>query len=113
MEKNKTLEEFHKNLNKYGECTKCQIIITRDKYKKDRTICGKCLCKYMVEYNSIKLDRSNKQDRPKIRIVETIRIDRLNRIDQVNSIVRINSIVQGDKLVLGNKLFLVKQTPLM
>ena len=68
MEKNKSSEEYYKNLNKHTECTKCYDKITRDNYKKDRSICRKCYSEYMLEYNfsrrgdSSKLDSSNKLD---------------------------------------------------
>ena len=44
LEKNKTSEDKFENLNEHGECTKCLTIITRDNYKKNRTICRKCYC---------------------------------------------------------------------
>ena len=52
LENNKLSEEYYKNLNKHTECTKCFDKITRDNYKKDRSICRKCYSKSMVEYNS-------------------------------------------------------------
>ena len=68
LEKSKLSEEYYKNLNKHTQCTKCYDKITRDNYKKDRSICRKCYIKYMLEYNSNrrgeynKLDSSRKQD---------------------------------------------------
>ena len=61
-EKNKTSEVYSKNLHKHGECTKCHTIITRDIFKKDRTICRKCYCKFVLENLSNKLDSANKQE---------------------------------------------------
>ena len=68
LEKNKSLNEYYKNLNKHTQCTKCYDKTTRDNYKKGRSICRKCYSKYMLEYNSSrrgdssKLDSSNKLD---------------------------------------------------
>ena len=68
LEKNKLSEDYYKNLNKHTECTKCYDKITRDNYKKDRSICRKCYSKYMLEYNSNRrgeynnFDSSRKQD---------------------------------------------------
>ena len=45
LEKNKTTEEYYKNLNKHTGCTKCRNILIREKYKKDRTTCRKCDCR--------------------------------------------------------------------
>ena len=52
LEKNKSSEECFKISNEHTECTKCFDILTRDKYKKDRSVCKKCYCKHMLEYNS-------------------------------------------------------------
>ena len=34
--------EYYKNLNKHGNCPKCDIALTRDNYKKGRTVCKFC-----------------------------------------------------------------------
>ena len=60
--KNKLSEEYYKNLNKHTQCTKCFCEITRDNYKKDRSICRKCYSKYMLEYNSNRRGEYNKVD---------------------------------------------------
>ena len=62
LEKNKLSEEYYKYLNKHTECTKCFDKITRDNYKKDRSICRKCYSKYMLEYNSNRRGEYNKLD---------------------------------------------------
>ena len=68
LEKDKSSEEYYKNLNKHTQCTKCYDKITRHNYKKDRSICRKCYSKYMLEFNSSrrgdynKLESSRKQD---------------------------------------------------
>ena len=49
LEKNKLSEEYYKKLNKHTECTKCFDKITRDNYKKDRSISRNCYSKYMLE----------------------------------------------------------------
>ena len=60
LEKNKSSEEYYKNLNKHTQCTKCYDKITRDSYKKDRSNCRKCYRKYMLEYNSSRRGDYNK-----------------------------------------------------
>ena len=62
LEKNKLSEEYYKNLKKHTQCTKCYNRITRDNYKKDRSVCRKCYSKYMLEYNSSKRGDYNKLD---------------------------------------------------
>ena len=41
---------------------KCHAIITQDNYKKDRSVCRNCYCKYMLRYSSSKQGRSINQD---------------------------------------------------
>ena len=41
LEKNKTSEGQYKKLTKHTECTPCHNIITRESFKKDRSICRK------------------------------------------------------------------------
>ena len=62
LEKSKLSEDYYKNLNKHTQCTKCYDKITRDNYKKDRSICRKCYIKYMLEYNSNRRGEYNKLD---------------------------------------------------
>ena len=62
LEKTKRSEDYYKILNKHTECTKRCNIITRDKYKKDRSFCGKCYSNYMLECNSSRRGDSNEQD---------------------------------------------------
>ena len=60
--KNKSSEEYYKNLNKHTQCTKCYDKITRDNYKKDRSNCRKCYSKYMLDYNFSRRGDYNKLD---------------------------------------------------
>ena len=99
LEKSKLSEEYYKNLNKHTQCTKCYDKITRDNYKKDRSICRKCYSKYMLEYNSNrrveynKLDSSRKQDvsnkqESSRKQVRTRKQDSSNKEDITNKQVR-------------------------
>ena len=130
LEKNKSSEEYYKNLNKHTECTKCYDKIPRDKYKKDRSICKKCYSKYMLENNSSrrgdssKLDSSNKlvssreqDDSNELdssnKFVSSRKQDDSNELDSSNpqdssrkQLVLGNKLVQGNKIILGNKLVL-------
>ena len=58
LEKNKSSEEYYKILNN----VKCYDKITREKSKKDRSICRKCYSKYMLENNSSRRGDYNKHD---------------------------------------------------
>ena len=44
MNDNNSLQtnDYYKNLNKHAICSKCNIILTQDNYKKGRTVCKFC-----------------------------------------------------------------------
>ena len=102
LEKSKLSEEYYKNLNKHTQCTKCYDKITRDNYKKDRSICRKCYIKYMLEYNSNrrgeynKLDSSRKQD-------VTSKTDCSNNFDSSDKQVRTRKQDSSNKQVISGK----------
>ena len=62
LTKNKSSEDYYKNLNKHTQCTKYYDKITQDNCKKDRSICRKCYSKYMLDYNSSRRGDYNKLD---------------------------------------------------
>ena len=63
-------DEYYKNLNKHENCSKCDIVLTRDNYKKDRTVCRMCYNNNVLTYyknkfgvnSSIKTDTSTQTD---------------------------------------------------
>ena len=52
MNDNNSLQtnEYYKNLNKHGNCSKCNIISTQDNYKKGRTVCKFCYNNNVLRY---------------------------------------------------------------
>ena len=42
--------EYYKNLNKHEKCSKCNIVLTRDNYKKGRTVCKLCYNNNVLTY---------------------------------------------------------------
>ena len=42
--------EYYKNLNKHETCSKCEIVLTRDNYKKGRTVCRICYNNNVLTY---------------------------------------------------------------
>ena len=137
LEKNKLSEEYYKNLNKHTQCSKCYDKITRDNYKKDRSICRKCYSKFMLEYNSSKrgdynkLDNSNnfdssgkqvrsrKEDIPnkEVRKRKQVRIKKRDSIDnqECSNIedISINNIIDADPNHLCDKLREILSKPEM
>ena len=62
--------DYYKNLNKHENCSKCIIVLTRDNYKKGRTVCKLCYNNNVLTYyknkfcfnSSHKLDVSTQTD---------------------------------------------------
>ena len=52
MSDNNSLQtnDYDKNLSKHGNCTKCDIVLTRDSYKKGRTVCKFCYNSNVLRY---------------------------------------------------------------
>ena len=52
MEDHNSLEtnEYYKNLNKHGNCSKCSVTINQDNYKKGRTVCKLCYNNHVLAY---------------------------------------------------------------
>ena len=42
--------DYFKNLNKLGNCSKCNIVLTQDNYKKGRTVCIFCYNNNVLRY---------------------------------------------------------------
>ena len=41
---------YYRNLNKHENCSKCNIVLTRDNYKKGRTVCKLCYNNNVLTY---------------------------------------------------------------
>ena len=52
MHDNNSLQtnDFYKNLNKHDKCSKCNIVLTQDNYKKGRTVCKFCYNNNVIRY---------------------------------------------------------------
>ncbi len=60
---------YYKNLNKHGNCSKCNIVLTQDNYKKGRTVCRMCYNNNVLSYyknnfsdSSLKTDACTQTD---------------------------------------------------
>ena len=42
--------DYYKNLNKHVNCSKCNVVLTQDNYKKGRTICKLCYNNNVLRY---------------------------------------------------------------
>ena len=42
--------DYYKNLNKHGNCSNCNIVLTQDNYKKGRTVCKFCYNNNVLRY---------------------------------------------------------------
>ena len=52
MNDNNSLQtnDYYKNLNKRDNCSKCNIVLTQDNYKKGRTVCKFCYNNNVLRY---------------------------------------------------------------
>ena len=52
MNDNNSLQtnDYYKNLNKHDNCSKCNIVLTQDNYKKGRTVCKLCYNNNVLRY---------------------------------------------------------------
>ena len=52
MNDNNSLQtnDYYKNLNKHNNCSKCDIVLTQDNYKKGRTVCKLCYNNNVLGY---------------------------------------------------------------
>ena len=52
MSDNNSLQtnDYYKNLNKHDNCSKCNIVLTQDIYKKGRTVCKFCYNNNVLRY---------------------------------------------------------------
>ena len=66
MSDNNSLQtnDYYKNLSKHGNCTKCDIVLTRNSYEKGRTVCKFCYNSNVLRYykNEFCSDPSPKSD---------------------------------------------------
>ena len=53
---------YYKNLNKHENCSKCNIVLTRDNYKKGRTVCKLCYNNNVITYYKNKFCSIPKSD---------------------------------------------------
>ena len=52
MNDNNSLQtnDYYKNLNKHNNCSKCNVVLTQDNYKKGRTVCKLCYNNNVLRY---------------------------------------------------------------
>ena len=66
MNDNNSLQtnDYYKNLNKHNNCSKCSIVLTRDNYKKGRSVCKLCYNNSFLRYykNKFCFNSSPKSD---------------------------------------------------
>ena len=121
--------DYYKNLNKHSNCSKCNIILTRDNYKRGRTVCKLCYNNNVLRYYKNKfcsnpspksdvgtqtdfsdqLDSSNKQVKSR-KQVKTKKQASSNKQDCSNNqdcsnkqVISINNIVDADPNLICDK----------
>ena len=66
MNDNNSLQQndYYKNLNKHVNCSKCNVVLLQDNYKKGRTVCKLCYNNNVLRYykNKFSSNPSPKSD---------------------------------------------------
>ena len=99
MNDNNSLQtnEYYKNLNKHGNCSKCNIVLTQDNYKKGRTVCKLCYNNNVLRYykNKFCSNPSPKSD-------ASTQTDFSNELDSSNKQLRSRKQTKSKKQSISN-----------
>ena len=89
--------DFFKNLNKHGNCSKCNIVLTQDNYKKARTVCEFCYNNNVLRYykNKFCYNPSPKSD-------ASTQTDFADELDLSNKQVRSRKQTKSKKQAISN-----------
>ena len=103
MNDNNSLQtkDYYKNLNKHGSCSKCNIVLTQDNYKKRRTVCKLRYNNYVLRYYKSKFganscsktdvgtqtDLSDEQERLIKQKFQTKKLDLINKVFLITKII--------------------------
>ena len=126
MNDNKSLQtnDYYKNLNKHDNCSKCNIVLTQDSYKKGRTVCKFCYNNNVLRYYKSKfcskpspksdastqtvfsdeLDSSNKQARSRKENKSKKQASSNKQDGSDKQDISINNIIDTDPNLLCDKL---------
>ena len=122
--------DYYKNLNKHGNCSKCNVVLTQDNYKKGRTVCRMCYNNNVITYYKNKfgfnsciktdvstqtdfLDSSNKQVTSR-KQTKSKKEPSLNKQDcSNNQDISINNIIDSNPNLLCDKLREILSKPNM
>ena len=90
--------DYHKNLNKHNNCSKCSVVLTQDNYKKGRTVCKLCYNNNVLRYYKNKFG----SDLASITDAST-QTDFSSEIDSSNKQVRSGRQNKSKKQAISNK----------
>ena len=90
--------DYYKNLNKHNNCSKCYVILTRDNYKKGRTVCKLCYNDSVLRYykNKFSSNLSPKSD-------ASTQTDFLNGLDNSNKQIKSRKQIKSKKQASSDK----------
>ena len=99
MNDNNSLQtnDYYKNLNKHGNCSKCNNVLTLDNYKKVRTVCKVCYNNRVLEYYKKKCSNSS------LKTDVGTQTDFLDELDSSNKQVRSRKQNRSRKQVTSSK----------
>ena len=89
--------EYYKNLDKHTNCSKCNIVLTWDNYKRGRTVCKLCYNNNVLTYYKNKFC-SNPAPKSDV----STQTDFSNELDSSNNIVKSKKVVKSKKQPIMN-----------
>ena len=90
--------DYYKNLNKHSNCSKCYVVLTRDNYKKGRTVCKLCYNNNVLTYYKNKFCSD-----PSIKTDVSTQTDFSDQLDSSNKQVKSRKQVKNKKRASSNK----------
>ena len=100
MNDNNSLQtnDYYTNLNKHDNCSKCNIVLTQDKYKKGRTV-----CKFCYNNNVLRYYKSKFCSNPSPKSDASTQTDFSDELDSSNKQVRSRKQNKSKKQASSNK----------
>ena len=133
MNDNNSLQtnDYYKNLNKHNNCSKCDIVLTQNNYKKGRTVCKLCYNNNVLRYYKNKfcsnltpksdvgtqtdisdqLDSSNKRVKSRKQVKTKKQASSNNQDCSNKQDISINNIIDSDPNLLCDKLHEILSKP--
>ena len=108
MNDNNSLQtnDYYKNLNKHGNCSKCNIVLTQDNCKKGRTV-----CKLFYNNNVLRYYKNKFSSNPSPKSDASTQTDFSNELDSSNKQLRSRKQTKSKKQTISNNNNIIDAEP--